>query len=145
MTDELELSIVVLPNALPVRVPLLRVLTTIGSAPDADLRLVTVAKEWALVKREGEKFTFRQLATKTTHELLPGRPLVVDGNSEIKLLIQSRHNSPLVSCDGQDGIRAQAGDIISVRKRAQKLTLLHPRGHDFYEACRSKLGWSSKP
>ncbi len=79
MTDELELSIVVLPNALPVRVPLLRVLTTIGSAPDADLRLVTVAKEWALVKREGEKFTFRQLATKTTHELLPGRPLVVDG------------------------------------------------------------------
>ncbi len=79
MTEELELSIVVLPNAHPVRVPLHRVLTTIGSAPDADLRLVTVPKEWALVKREGEKLTFRQLATKTTHELLVGRPLVVDG------------------------------------------------------------------
>lgn len=75
---------------------------------------------------------------------LSSRPLVVDGNSEIKLVIRSEHNSPLVSCDGQEGVRAQAGDVIYVRKRAQKLTLLHPLGHDFYEACRSKLGWSSK-
>lgn len=74
---------------------------------------------------------------------LSSRPLVVDGNSEIKLVIHSAHNSPLVSCDGQEGVRAQAGDVIYVRKRAQKLTLLHPLGHDFYEACRSKLGWSS--
>lgn len=76
---------------------------------------------------------------------LSSRPLVVDGNSEIKLVIRSEHNSPLVSCDGQEGIRAQAGDVIYVRKRPQKLTLLHPLGHDFYQACRSKLGWSSKP
>jgi NAD+ kinase len=76
---------------------------------------------------------------------LSSRPLVVDGNSEIKVEILSKNNSPLVSCDGQPGVRAQAGDIISIRKRAQKLTLLHPRGHDFYGACRSKLGWSGKP
>ncbi len=74
---------------------------------------------------------------------LSSRPLVVDGNSEIKLVIRSAHNSPLVSCDGQEGVRAQTDDVIYVRKRAQKLTLLHPLGHDFYEACRSKLGWSS--
>lgn len=76
---------------------------------------------------------------------LTSRPLVVDGNSEIKLVIRSENNSPLVSCDGQPGVRAVAGDVISVRKRAQKLTLLHPRGHDFYNACRSKLGWSGNP
>lgn len=76
---------------------------------------------------------------------LSSRPIVVDGNSEIKLVITSRSHSPLVSCDGQPGVRAQAGDTIYVRKRPQKLTLLHPPGHDFYEACRSKLGWSSKP
>lgn len=75
---------------------------------------------------------------------LSSRPLVVDGNSEIKLIITSESNSPLVSCDGQQGTRAQCGDVIYVRKRAQKLTLLHPVGHDFYEACRSKLGWSGK-
>ncbi|MFZ5756100.1 MAG: NAD(+) kinase [Pseudomonadota bacterium] len=76
---------------------------------------------------------------------LSSRPIVVDGNSEIKLVMASRSNSPLVSCDGQEGVRAQPGDTIYVRKRAQKLTLVHPPGHDFYEACRSKLGWSSKP
>ena len=79
MTEELELSIVVLPNALPVRVALHRVLTTIGSAEGADLRLATVSKEWGLIKREGERITFRALATKTTHELAVGRALVVDG------------------------------------------------------------------
>ena len=75
---------------------------------------------------------------------LSSRPIVVDGNSEIKVVITSR-NSPLVSWDGQEGVRAQEGDAIYVRKRPQKLTLIHPPGHDFYEACRSKLGWSSKP
>lgn len=76
---------------------------------------------------------------------LTSRPLVVDGNSEIKVVITSPHLEPLVSCDGQAGVRVRHGDVISVRKRPQKLTLLHPEGHDFYEACRSKLGWSSKP
>jgi NAD+ kinase len=75
---------------------------------------------------------------------LSSRPIVVDGNSDIRVVITSR-NSPLVSCDGQEAVRAQEGDAICVRKRAQKLTLIHPSGHDFYEACRSKLGWSSKP
>ena len=33
-------------------------------------------------------------------------------------------------------------DWIYIRKRAHPLKLLHPRNHSFYEACRSKLGWS---
>lgn len=75
---------------------------------------------------------------------LSSRPLVVDGNSEIKLVITAGNAPSLVSCDGQEAVRTQVGDVVYVRKRAQKLTLLHPPGHDFYEACRSKLGWSSK-
>ncbi len=75
---------------------------------------------------------------------LSSRPIVVDGNVEIKVVATSA-NLPLVSCDGQEGVRAQEGDAIHVRKRSQKLTLIHPPGHDFYEACRSKLGWSSNP
>lgn len=76
---------------------------------------------------------------------LSSRPLVVDGNSEIKLVVTAANAAALLSCDGQEGVRTQVGDVIYVRKRAQKLTLLHPPGHDFYEACRSKLGWSSRP
>jgi len=75
---------------------------------------------------------------------LSSRPLVVGGNSEIKLRITTEQLLPLVSCDGQEGIRVEYGDIVSVRKRTKQLMLLHPPGHDFYEACRSKLGWSSR-
>ena len=76
---------------------------------------------------------------------LTSRPLVVDGNSEIKIRIRSHRVRPLVSCDGQEGIRAELDDVISIRKKPHRLKLLHPPGHDFYEACRSKLGWSSRP
>jgi NAD+ kinase len=76
---------------------------------------------------------------------LTSRPLVVDGNSEIKILVQTSKLEPLVSCDGLQGVRLQMGDVVCVRKKRYRLKLLHPPGHDFYQACRSKLGWSSLP
>lgn len=76
---------------------------------------------------------------------LSSRPLVVDGNSELKIRVISGKLQPLVSCDGQEGIRLREGDQLCVRKKPHRLKLLHPPGHDFYEACRSKLGWSSRP
>ncbi|MDF1821866.1 MAG: NAD(+) kinase [Alcanivoracaceae bacterium] len=76
---------------------------------------------------------------------LTSRPLVVDGNSELKIHVTTTKLQPLVSCDGQEGVRLQLDDVIYVRKKPYRLKLLHPPGHDFYEACRSKLGWSSRP
>ena len=76
---------------------------------------------------------------------LSSRPLVVGGNSEIKIRMLTERMQPLVSCDGQSGVRLAHGDCVSIRKRPHLLRLLHPPGHDFYEACRSKLGWSSRP
>ena len=73
---------------------------------------------------------------------LSSRPIVVDGNSEIKILVLS-DIPPRVSTDGQPGQILQAGDWIYVRKHPFKLRLLHPPGHDFYAACRTKLGWNS--
>lgn len=75
---------------------------------------------------------------------LSSRPLVVDGNSEIKIRMSSPELKPLVSCDGQEGVRLQRGDEIRVSKKPHRLRLLHPPGHNFYEACRSKLGWSNR-
>ncbi|HAD63299.1 MAG TPA: NAD kinase, partial [Alcanivorax sp.] len=76
---------------------------------------------------------------------LTSRPLVVDGNSEIKIHITTEKVNPLVSCDGTAGIRLQAEDVIAIRKKPHRLRLIHPPGHDFYQACRSKLGWSTRP
>lgn len=74
---------------------------------------------------------------------LSSRPIVVDGNSEIKLLMCDQDSSRMVSCDGQSGVTLRNGDWVYVNKHPFKLRLLHPPGHDFYEACRTKLGWSS--
>ncbi len=74
---------------------------------------------------------------------LSSRPIVIDGNSEIKILVISRDLQPMVACDGQEGRVLAAGDWIYVRKYPHRLQLLHPPGHDFFKACRTKLGWSS--
>ncbi len=76
---------------------------------------------------------------------LSSRPIVVEGNSEIRVVI-SRKNEiyPQVSCDGQEHIACAPGDTLIIRKKPQKLRLIHPLDHNFYAICRSKLGWSSR-
>ena len=74
---------------------------------------------------------------------LSSRPIVVDGNSEIKIEVgQANECVPRMSCDGQGDMAISPGDTLYIRKRAHKLMLIHPLQHDFYESCRSKLGWS---
>ncbi|MDG2473421.1 MAG: NAD(+) kinase [Pseudomonadales bacterium] len=76
---------------------------------------------------------------------LSSRPLVVDGNSEIKIIVsESNHVSPRVSCDGQVNLGLQPGDVLYIRKKSKKLKLIHPEGHQFYRTCRDKLGWGAQ-
>ncbi len=76
---------------------------------------------------------------------LSSRPLVIDGNSEIKIIIGDNNpESPRVSCDGQVNMGAQPGDVLYIRKKSRKLKLIHPEGHVFYQTCRDKLGWGAQ-
>lgn len=76
---------------------------------------------------------------------LSSRPLVVDGNSEIKLLIRDDNRiHPPVTCDGQVNLTALPGDEVSIRKKPHQLNLIHPLEHSFYASCRGKLGWSTR-
>ncbi|MEX2130681.1 MAG: NAD(+) kinase [Pseudohongiellaceae bacterium] len=75
---------------------------------------------------------------------LSSRPIVVDGDSRIRLVVAKKHSiSPQLSCDGEVKFTAVPGDEIIVRKKAAPLQLVHPLDHSFYEACRSKLGWGN--
>lgn len=75
---------------------------------------------------------------------LSSRPIVVDGDSEIRLDILARNRiHPRVTCDGQADMKARPGDSVHVSKNPHRLTLLHPPGHDFYAGCRDKLRWSN--
>ena len=76
---------------------------------------------------------------------LNSRPIVVDGDCEIKLVVAATENlRPQISCDGQEVFEAHAGDEILIRKAECSLKLIHPLEHSFYGACRSKLGWGNR-
>jgi NAD+ kinase len=73
---------------------------------------------------------------------LSSRPMVISGNSEIKIIVGDHDSAlPLVTCDGQIHAEVRAGDEIHIRKKAHAVQLIHPLNHNFYERCRSKLGW----
>jgi NAD+ kinase len=75
---------------------------------------------------------------------LSSRPIVVQGNAEIKVVVsKTRDLRPHVTSDGQTHQVTQPGDEVIVRKKPEKLCLIHPKDHDFYEVCRTKLGWAA--
>ena len=77
---------------------------------------------------------------------LSSRPIVIDGKSEVTIVVGDRHQMmPQISCDGQVEYTAEPGDKICVSKKPEHLRLLHPRDYNYYETCRSKLGWSQRP
>lgn len=74
---------------------------------------------------------------------LSSRPIVIHGNSEIRIDVLARNRiHPPVTCDGQVNMTARPGDSVVLRRNPCVLTLLHPPGHSFYESCRDKLQWS---
>lgn len=74
---------------------------------------------------------------------LSSRPIVVSGNSEISIQIhEDNRTQPMVSADGKASIALEQNQRLYIRKHPDKLTLLHPPGFDFYEACRTKLNWN---
>lgn len=74
---------------------------------------------------------------------LTSRPIVVSGQSEIRVDVVSRNDiHPPITCDGQISITALPGDSVRIRKKNRELTLLHPPGYSFYASCRDKLRWS---
>lgn len=76
---------------------------------------------------------------------LSSRPIVIDGNSTVKIKVAADNFiHPVVTCDGHFSIEAEPGDVIIVRKKPHRLKMIHPLGHNFYAACRDKLGWGNK-
>lgn len=76
---------------------------------------------------------------------LSSRPLVVEGNSEIRIIITPNNiTSPRLSCDGRAYINTLPGSNIIIRKKAKALQLVHPLDYNYYETLRSKLHWGKK-
>ena len=70
-------------------------------------------------------------------------PLVVGGGSKITIKMTEKKNKSILSMDSHSSLTLRNGDIITISKGKSSLILIHPKGHDFFEACRNKLSWSS--
>lgn len=76
---------------------------------------------------------------------LTNRPLVI--GSESRLCIQVGHENdqtPHVSFDAQHHLTLEHGDELHIFKYPQTVKLIHLKGYNYYEICRTKLGWSHK-
>lgn len=73
---------------------------------------------------------------------LSSRPIVVAGNSKIMIRVEEHSRAmPMVTCDGDTHAEISLGDEIHIQKKPDLLKLLHPTDYNFYDRCRSKLGW----
>ncbi len=76
---------------------------------------------------------------------LTSRPIVVDGNSEIKLILANdNHENLQVSCDGHVILTVMPGDEVIIKKSECSIRLVHPLDHDYFNVLRNKLSWGNK-
>ena len=74
---------------------------------------------------------------------LSSRPLVVNADSQIDILIcNTKEGIAQATCDGHLSTDVHVGDHIMVKRKAKKITLLHPKQYNYFEILRAKLHWS---
>ena len=73
---------------------------------------------------------------------LSDRPIVVSARARIEIeLLQRPDTRAQVTCDGAILGEIAAGDRLEVKPAGERITLLHPSGHDYFRLLRSKLHW----
>jgi NAD+ kinase len=73
---------------------------------------------------------------------LTDRPIVIPATQEIEIVLLRRDDTRAeVTVDGGHLGTLRPGDTLRVIAAEQRITLLHPPGHDFYGILRSKLFW----
>jgi NAD+ kinase len=73
---------------------------------------------------------------------LSNRPIVVSARCTIEIQLLDRHDTRAqLMCDGAVLAEITPNDRLSVKQASERVTLLHPVGHDYYRLLRSKLHW----
>jgi NAD+ kinase len=73
---------------------------------------------------------------------LSDRPIVIPASIDIEVRLLPRHDTKAeVSVDGHSLGQLEPGDRLLISESANRITLLHPPGYDYYGILRSKLHW----
>ena len=75
---------------------------------------------------------------------LTNRPIVIDGNSLVEIVIGTREiDQARLTCDGDIECELAPGDRVRVQKKDKIIKLIHPQGHDHFNILRAKLQWGT--
>ena len=70
------------------------------------------------------------------------RPIVIQGNSMVEVVIGTPEiDHARLTCDGEIKSELATGDRVIIRKKDQKIRLIHPANHDHFSILRAKLQW----
>jgi NAD+ kinase len=76
---------------------------------------------------------------------LNNRPIIVGSESHLCIRIGQKNTlPPHVSLDAQNHLEMEHGDELHIFKYPQTVKLIHLHGHNYFETCRTKLGWSNR-
>ena len=75
---------------------------------------------------------------------LSARPLVINGDSTIRLRFSQRCSDLEISCDSQIALPIQDGEDVLIRRCDYHLNLIHPKDYSYFNTLSTKLGWSKK-
>lgn len=68
--------------------------------------------------------------------------LVLDADSSLTIELIHHESSAKLSFDSHETLTLKGKNKIKIQKSKSLLTLIHPKDNDFFESCRTKLGWS---
>jgi NAD+ kinase len=76
---------------------------------------------------------------------LNNRPIVVGSEAHLCIRIGYKNTlPPHVSLDAQNHLELEHGDELHIFKYPQTVKLIHLPGHNYFETCRTKLGWGNR-
>lgn len=84
------------------------------------------------------------IVTPVCPHLLTLRPLVVQGNSDLKLSVAGIPDQTYLTVDGQEAIALQVGDELHCRKSLHKVKLVRMGATGFFDVLRAKLKWGER-
>lgn len=84
------------------------------------------------------------IVTPICPHLLTIRPIVVPGDSEIKLHVEGIADQTYLTVDGQEAVELKLGDQIYCRRSKYKVKLVRLGQHGLFNVLRSKLKWGER-
>jgi NAD+ kinase len=86
------------------------------------------------------------LLTPIAPHMLTNRPIVVPGNSEVRVepMMNGSNDEVFLTFDGQSGYPIQANDVIEIRRADRPLRVVRAGKRTYFELLRQKLKWGER-